>query len=143
MKNSLLIILILLGVHSYGQELTCKDFKEGTFIGISTNPTLGKWKVIRENNMQKDFDFEVPDVLKEVGFNLEPKYAIIEWIDDCTCILKYDSSKAELDDMQKFVNSIGGFYYEMLKIENGCFYYKSTLKFEGDEQSLEGKFCIE
>ncbi len=72
---------------------------------------------------------------------MDPRHAIIEWIDECTYKLTYDSTKSELTDFQKMVNGLGGFMNEMIKIEGNCFYFKSTLKYNGGEQSIEGNFC--
>ena len=86
---------------------------------------------------------ELPIELKDLGYPTAPQYGIITWIDDCTYRLTYDESKAELTDTQKLINSLGGVLTEMTKIEENCFYYKSTLKYEGGEQITIGKLCKE
>jgi len=143
MKKLILLSLLLITFYSFSQELSCNDFKEGTFVAKMTEPVKVEWKIVREANSQTEFPGELPEELKGTDFPMDPRYAIIEWVDDCTYILKYDGTKTELTEMQETVNKLGGFINEMVKIEDGCFYYKSTLKFEGGEQSLEGKFCKE
>ena len=143
MKKIIFLSLSLIGFYSFSQELSCKDFKEGTFFSKMTDPVNVEYKIVRLANTQTEFPGELPDELKGTDFSMAPQYAIIEWVDDCTYILKYDESKTELTEIQKMVNKLGGFINEMVKIEDGCFYYKSTLKFEEGEKSLEGKFCKE
>jgi hypothetical protein len=143
MKKLILLAFSLSVFYSFGQELSCGDFKEGTFVAEMTEPVKVEWKIVRVGNYQTEFPGELPDELKGTDFPIDPRYGIIEWIDDCTYKLTYDSTKSELTDMQKMVNKLGGFINEMVKIEGDCFYYKSTLKYDGGEQSIEGKFCKE
>ena len=143
MKKLIVLSFFLTSLCSFGQDLSCEDFKEGTFVAKMTEPIQADWKIVREGNSQTEFPSKLPDELKETDFPMDPQHGIIEWIDDCTYRLTYDSTKSELTDMQKMVNSLGGFINEMIKIEGNCFYYKSTLKYEGGQQSIEGKFCKE
>ncbi|WP_127021976.1 hypothetical protein [Flagellimonas beolgyonensis] len=143
MKKLLIFPLFLSALISFGQELSCDDFKEGEFISSMTEPVKIEWKIVREGSSQIEIPGVLPDELKGTDFPMNPRYGIIEWIDDCTYKLTYDSTKSELTDMQKMVNQLGGFINEMVKIEGNCFFYKSTLKYNGGEQSIEGKFCKE
>lgn len=143
MKKLVILTFSLFGLFCFGQELTCKDFKEGTFIAEMTEPVKANWKIVRVGNAQTEFPEELPNELKATDFPMDPRYGILEWIDDCTYRLTYDSTKSELSDMEKTVNQLGGILNELVKIEGKCFYYKSTLKFNGGEQILEGKFCKE
>jgi len=143
MTKPIVFLFSLIGCCSFGQELSCNDFKEGAFVAKMTEPVQAEWKIVRTGNSQTEFLKEIPELLKETDFSTEPRYGTIEWIDDCTYILTYDATKTELTDEQKVVNKLGGFITEMIKIEDGCFHYKSTLKYDGGEQSIEGKFCKE
>ena len=143
MKKNLIILLTLIGINAFGQELTCVDFKTGTFNTSISEPVQINWKIVREGNVQTEIMSELPIELKDSGYSTEPQYAIINWLDDCTYRLTYDESKAELTKSQKWINSLGGVLTVLTKIEENCFYYKSTLKYEGGEQVTKGKLCKE
>lgn len=143
MKKLILIILTCISFLSYGQDLTCEDFKEGTFLAEITVPIKFQWKIIREGNSQTEVFLELPEELKGTDYPTNPKYGILEWIDDCTYKLTYDESKSDLTDSQKLVNNLGGLINKFIKVEGNCFYYKSTLKYDGGEQTMDGKYCKE
>lgn len=143
MKKLTILPLFLSSLLSFGQELSCNDFKEGVFISRMTEPVKVEWKIVREGSSQTEIPGELPEELKGTDFPMDPRFAIIEWIDECTYKLTYDSTKSELTDFQKMVNELGGFMNEMVKIEGNCFYFKSILKYNGGEQSIEGNFCKE
>jgi hypothetical protein len=96
----ILTLILLIGLNSNAQELTCSDFKEGTFyipeteidskntadIESDENDTeIEKYIVIRKGNTQTEWT-------NGIG-NGNPDYELIEWIDDCTYRLTYDDSK--------------------------------------------------
>lgn len=141
MKKKLIIILTLIGINSFGQELSCADFKTGTFNTSISEPVQINWKIVRDGNVQTEIMPELPIELKDSGYPTDPQYGIINWIDDCTYRLTYDESKAELTESQKLINYLGGVLTELIKIEENCYYYKSTLKYEGGEQVTSGKLC--
>lgn len=141
MKKLILLSISLYTFNCLGQELSCLDFKEGKFIAEMTEPVKVEWTIVRMGKVQTEIPGKLPDEFKGADFSIAPRHAIIEWIDDCTYKLTYDATKSELTDMQKMVNKLGGFINEMVKIEGECFHYKSTLRYNGGEQSLEGKFC--
>jgi len=141
-KNILLIgIFLLIGLKINAQELTCEDFKEGTFNTTVLEPVKLDWKIVRIGNEQTETIKEIPEEYKDLGYPTDPHYVNIEWIDDCSYRATYDDSKSELTESQKLINSVGGITTELIKIEGNCFYYKSTLKFGEEEQVMEGKMC--
>jgi hypothetical protein len=142
--NKLYIIftfLILFTFKNYGQEMTCADFKNGTFTVPANEIMPLSYTIIREGNMQTEI---VHDPNNTLGDDFSKNsYEIIEWIDDCTYRVKYDETKMELSEFQQFMNDNNGILTELLKIEGKCFYFKSTLVVEGETQRLDGKFCAE
>ena len=141
MRKTIFILFILFGINSFGQDLTCEDFKEGTFKTEVLEPVKIEWKIIRKGNEQTEIIKEIPDEYKDLGYPTDPHYVKIEWIDDCSYRAIYDDSKTELTESQKFINSVGGITTEMIKIEGNCFYYKSIMKIGEREQVIEGKMC--
>lgn len=141
MRKTLLIIFTLIGIISFGQELTCKDFKIGTFNVEVLEPVKIEWRIIREGNQQTELITEIPEEYKDLGYPTDPHYANIKWLDDCTYILTYDGFKAELTESQKFINNAGGVMTELIKIEGKCFYYKSTMIVDEGDYVIEGKLC--
>ena len=137
----LLLTLILIGLNSCAQELTCSDFKNGNFYVPADNETVLTYRIIRNGNEQREL-VEDPENTLGTDFNKSP-YEIIEWIDDCTYRAKYDESKMELSEYQKFVNDNNGILTEMVKIEGRCFYFKATLDVNGEIQVMNGKICKE
>jgi len=141
MKKIILLSILVIGFNSYSQELTCKDFKNGTFIVPKDEMIPTSFKIIRNGNSQIEFVMN-PDEVDEPELK-EKAYEIIEWIDDCTYKLKYDESKMKLTESKQFINDNGGIMTEMIKIEGKCFYYKSTLTVNGQTQRIDGKICTE
>ncbi|MEY8870754.1 hypothetical protein AB9K24_14700 [Meridianimaribacter flavus] len=143
MKKTIIILIILFGVKGFGQKFTCEDLKEGTFKTKTIEPEKIELEIIRKGNEQIEIIKEIPEKYRDLGYPTDPHYVKIEWIDDCSYRAKYDSSKAELTESQKFINSVGGILTEIIKIEENCFYYKSTMKIGEQEQITEGKMCKE
>jgi hypothetical protein len=137
----LLLTLILIGLNSCAQELTCSDFKNGNFYVPADKETLLTYKLIRTGNQQTEI-VEDPENTRGTDYN-KTAYEIIEWIDDCTYRLKYDESKMKLTEYQKFLNDNNGVLNELVKIKGKCFYFKSTLNVNGETQVMNGKICKE
>jgi hypothetical protein len=140
-KKILLLTLILIGLNSCAQELTCSDFKNGNFYVPVDNENIFAYKIIRNGTQQTEI-VEDPENILGADFN-KTSYGIIEWIDDCTYRLKYDDAKMELTEFQKFMNDNNGVLNELVKIEGKCFYFKSTLDVNGETQQMTGKICRE
>ncbi|WP_034917035.1 hypothetical protein [Gillisia sp. CAL575] len=134
-------LLLIISLNTYSQELKCIDFKNGTFLSPATDQIPYSYTIIRNGNKQteiiNDPNNTLPDDIKKIT------YGIIEWVDECTYRLKFDETKMELSEFQKFMNDNNGTLNELLKIEDNCFYYKSTLLVNGEEIRLDGKFCAE
>lgn len=141
MKKALFTIFTLIGTFAFGQNLKCEDFKNGTFKIEIEIPMKMKGKLTRSGNEQNEVFTEIPDELKDLGLLNKTVYGKIEWIDDCSYRLIYDESKGELSESQKMVNSFGGILTELIKIEGNCFHYKSSVKFNGNEQVINGIIC--
>ncbi|QSS96665.1 hypothetical protein [Psychroflexus sp. ALD_RP9] len=147
----ILTIIILIGINSNAQELTCADFKEGRFYIPETeteseNTTeienddndaeIEKYIVIRKGNTQTEWT-------NGIG-NGKPDYEIIEWIDDCTYRLTYDDSKYELDAEKKWVNDNNGIVVSKTKIVDNCLMYEAILTTnDGQKISQNGIICRE
>ncbi len=153
----LLIVLILIGLNSSAQELTCADFKIGQFY-IPETKELAKYTVV-ENDSISEFAY-IPDssikkyiVIREKNVQIEwkngigngnPEYEIIEWIDDCTYRLTYDASKFELSEDKKWINNNNGIVVSKRKIEKKCLFYTATMTTnEGEKISQDGIICKE
>lgn len=143
MRKTIFILTILCGINSFGQELTCDDFKEGTFKGTVLEPVKLVWKIIRRGNEQTETINEPSSEYKDLLESTSPHYVKIEWIDDCSYRTTYDDSKSALTEGEKFINSVGGITTEMIKIEGTCYYYKSTIKVGEQKKVIEGKMCKE
>ena len=133
--------LILCVFNSFGQDLTCSDFKEGTFFSNPREDMPIEYKVIREGNSQIEIITADPQNLLGEDF-AKTQYQIVEWINDCTYRLTYDVTKMDLTDYQKLINESGGPVTEITKIENDYYFYKSTLKIGDQTQTMEGKMCM-
>lgn len=147
MKRTLLTLFILINYVGYSQNLTCKDFKNGTFIVPKDSISPITYKIIRKGNTQIELATNLheidPNLLKTYPHLKDKFYETIEWIDDCTYKLKYDVTKMKMSDELLFINNHGGLLTELIKIEGNCFYYKSTLNVNGEIQRVDGKFCKE
>lgn len=126
---------------SFGQELTCVDFKNGTFDMYTLTPPLLEWQMTRTGNTQIETITKIPEEFKDLGYPMGPKGLRIEWIDECTYKLFAEDSNGELDEISQLINDSGGIFTEFIKIEDNCFYYKSTCTIEGEAMVSEGKIC--
>ncbi len=136
----LLFIVLLIGLTTSAQELTCADFKVGTFY-IPTSDEMKKYTVssndsINKMTAERDLSINRYIVVREKNTQTEwknginndiPEYEILEWIDDCTYRLTYDESKAELDEGKKWVNENNGIVVSKLKIDGKCLFYDATM----------------
>ena len=153
----LLITLSFIGLNSCAQKLTCSDFKIGTFY-IPETEEMSKYTIeandsIAEISPERDLTIKKYIVVREKNNQIEwkngigngkPDYEILEWIDDCTYRLTYDSSKTELDEDKKWINENNGIVVSKTKIENKCLFYTATMTTnEGQKISQDGIICKE
>jgi len=152
-----LLISSLFVINCRSQDLTCTDFKIGKFY-IPTTEELEKMTVV-ENDSVMDFKIKLDSTVNKTVIvrkeqtqiewtngigNGSPEHEIIEWINDCTYRLTYDSSKAELDPEKKWVNNNNGIVVTKIKIEGKCMFYDATMTTnDGQKISQEGLICRE
>jgi len=157
-KTKLLVItLSIIGLSSYAQKLTCSDFKIGQFY-IPETKEMEKYTIVENDSIseftpERDSSIKKYIVIREKNTQIEwkngigngnPAYEIIEWIDDCTYRLTYDSSESELDEDKKWINESNGIVVSKLKIEKKCLFYRATMTTnQGKKISQDGIICKE
>ena len=130
-----LLVAIGLGFTSYSQELSCEDFKTGKFYipKRKKDGSIEKIIIIREGSNQIEFSDEK-----------HKDYELLEWIDNCTYRVKYDSSKMDLSKTQKWIQKNNGIVVEMLSVEGKCINYKAVMTTsKGGKFNQVGKICLE
>tara|TARA_B100000780_G_scaffold271571_1_gene232637 strand:- start:726 stop:1205 length:480 start_codon:yes stop_codon:yes gene_type:complete len=157
-KTKLLVItLSIIGLSSYAQKLTCSDFKIGQFY-IPETKEMEKYTIVENDSIseftpERDSSIKKYIVIREKNTQIEwkngigngnPDYEIIEWIDDCTYRLTYDSSESELDEDKKWINESNGIVVSKIKIEKKCLFYRATMTTnQGKKISQDGIICKE
>ena len=157
-KTKLLVItLSIIGLSSYAQKLTCSDFKIGQFY-IPETKEMEKYTIVENDSIseftpERDSSIEKYIVIREKNTQIEwkngigngnPDYEIIEWIDDCSDRLTYDSSESELDEDKKWINESNGIVVSKIKIEKKCLFYRATMTTnQGKKISQDGIICKE
>lgn len=157
-KTKLLVItLSIIGLSSYAQKLTCSDFKIGQFY-IPETKEMEKYTIVENDSIseftpERDSSIEKYIVIREKNTQIEwkngigngnPDYEIIEWIDDCSYRLTYDSSESELDEDKKWINESNGIVVSKIKIEKKCLFYRATMTTnQGKKISQDGIICKE
>ena len=135
----LVIFLTLITFKIQSQELTCADFKSGTFIIPLSEEMPLPYTITREGNKQIEI-LEDPDDILPPDFQTQ-QFVVIEWIDECNYISKYDESKMDMTEFHRSVNDNGGVKNELVKIEDNCFYLRSSLKMNGKTEYLNIVMC--
>lgn len=141
MKYSLLSLALFFGIQGFAQDLTCADLKEGTFTTTTEEPVKLTFTIERKGTQQIETIEEIPQEYIDLGYPTTPNHIIVQWIDTCSYRALYDESKGPLTESQQYINNLGGILTEITKIKGSCFYYKSTLKVNDQEQVMEGKMC--
>ena len=127
---------MLLGLNSCTQDLTCMDFKEGIFYIPADEIADKRYTLIRKGNAQ----IEYTDGIE--GGN--PKYIVLEWINNCSYRSNYEHSKMELNDSEKFSVINNGIVIEKVDIKGNCMEYIATMTLsDGEEIKQSGKICKE
>ena len=135
--------------------LTCSDFKIGKFY-IQENEESRNYTVISNDSTWKikdknDSAFTKIIIVRKENSQIEnkiefenPKHEIIEWIDDCTYRLTYDSLKMELDEGEKMINKHNGIVVTKRLIEGKCMLYTATITINNAQKiSQDGIICKE
>ncbi|MGB7785319.1 MAG: hypothetical protein WBL27_04385 [Salinimicrobium sp.] len=138
--DKIILLLFLSGFNGFGQELTCADFKNGSF--LSTSEVFGKeihFRIIRDGNSQTEVLLDSLPGLPP-GFPRE-EHILLEWIDNCSYYARKDSSATAASG--QYSDQHSRVLVEMIKIEDGCFYYRSTSEINGEPVSINGKICKE
>nr|WP_321235294.1 hypothetical protein [uncultured Psychroserpens sp.] len=143
MNKIILLIFTFTTINGFTQDLTCEDFKEGTFIGTTPQLPGVEWKIIRTEKNQSESLTKIPQKYIDIGMPLDTLHAKIERIDKCAYRFTYDETKMKLAEYQKKMNDTGGILVEMEKIEGKCFYYVSKSIIDNKEIIIEGKLCKE
>ena len=144
MKNILLnLLFILTGFITFGQDLNCSDFKNGTFKVEITEPVEFDWKIIRDGNNQIEILSQIPEEYNGLNYSNGNQYTNINWIDECSYIITYDSTKSDLTESQKSINNAGGVYAELIKTEGRCCLYIASIVLNGEKLTMNGKYCKE
>lgn len=141
MKKLLLLSLFFIPTVIFGQDLNCKDFLEGEFIGTTPQFPGVEWKIIRKESTQKEWPLKIPQKYLDLGYPVDTLYAKIKWKDDCNYSFTYDGDKMELDENAKAMNESGGIIVIMKKIESKCFVYESESTVNGEKFIIIGKVC--
>ena len=125
MKNLIILPFLLFSLFSFSQDLKCKDFKTGTFYITLKKDVPLKMKIIRELNFQTEFILNKEDIKDE---DVQPVvYELIEWIDECSFILKFDETKMTLTEYQKYINDNNGVSIQLNEINGRCCDYEVSL----------------
>ena len=141
MKKIILLIILICCNNIIAQELTCLDFKTGTFYIYASETAPINVKIDRGLDTQIEYLLNYTEIktqeLKEKTFEK------IQWIDDCTFRVIYDDSKMELDEFGKFVNSNNGLINKLISIEGKCAIYESSLVHDGKMEKFNMTICKE
>lgn len=157
MKNNTVItlVIVLFTFSLSAQNLTCLDFKTGQFYIPNTeeisNYTITSSDGVSTFKHQTDSTTKQHIVIREELTQVEwkngigkgnPTYEIIEWIDDCTYRLTYNTQKLRLNKSQKWINQNNGIIVFTTKIENNCLFYTATMTTKnGENISQNGTIC--
>ena len=159
MKKVFSLVVFLISIFSFSQNLKCEDFKVGRFyIPVSSNTDTLYVYNANTNELTKQ-NYEVDKELKNYivirnekeqiewhnGENIgSPIYEDLIWIDDCSYILKYSSKNEVMDEEGLYVNENGGLKVDVLNIEGNCLKYKATLTLKDATEIYQfGYICKE
>lgn len=141
MKIIFYIALFFYTSSSFAQDLTCEDFKNGTFSAIVDDSVAVEYEIIRRGSSQVETLTKIPQDLVDSGYPTDPMKIKIKWLDDCSYILTAYDSDGELNESSKFLNDSGGVFTTLVKIEENCFHYKSSVTIDGKEILSYGRIC--
>jgi hypothetical protein len=115
----------------FGQELTCTDFKEGTFyIEANLNGRLMQYDIIR-----------YPDFQEEFYENMEPMKVGLQWMDECSYIITLDHTQPNFGKTDQLINEGGGIKVYLLEIIDNCYNFESSFTMNSETYMFKGKIC--
>jgi hypothetical protein len=141
MKRSLLFIFTFIPLILIGQDLKCKDFEEGEFIGTSPLLPDVEWRIIRTKTNQLEYPSKFPQRYKDLGYPMDTIYSNIKRVGKCNYRFLYDENKMVLNQGAKDMNASGGLMVKKVKIEGKCYFYESKAILNGKEIIINGKIC--
>ena len=120
-------------------EISCNDFKKGTFTQTVYNENRASQNITRTENIQQSYRVD------ELGKRINSKnfHSTIEWLNDCDYILKVDASKVEIDNDVDEINRNGGYHFEFLQFDEACSLYKVTLNLDNETVTFTARTCME
>ncbi|MCW5520317.1 hypothetical protein J1N09_10735 [Aureitalea sp. L0-47] len=131
-------LLLLLGLgllfsfKMNAQELSCADFKEGTFYiegNVAGKPF--RYDLVRYSDFQEEY--YSPGVPIKVD---------IKWIGECSYVLSKNPADPDFGEIDKQINDWGGIVVELVRIEDNCYYFTSLFKVtETHSERMDGKIC--
>ncbi|MBT8263117.1 MAG: hypothetical protein KJO05_09865 [Bacteroidia bacterium] len=127
-----LIAVLLISIGSFAQELSCADFKEGTFY-------------IEAVSLGIEFRYDLvryPDYQEEYYGAGGPVKVDIRWIDECSYVLTKNPADTDFSEIDKKINGWGGIVVELIRIEENCYYFTSLFRVsENHSERMNGKIC--
>jgi hypothetical protein len=136
MKFCFKILFLFLIFSSCQKDLTCSDFKEGTF---SMNTDNKNYTIVRSGNSQVEYIKNIKE-----GINSDSIHVTLQWADDCTYRLKYDNSKMTFGNRERVVNENNGIVVSVIGINGKCMDYNAVMTTnEGEIIEQKGSICKE
>ncbi|SDS65489.1 hypothetical protein SAMN04487764_2727 [Gillisia sp. Hel1_33_143] len=154
--NFLFLLIILSSLNSFGQKLTCADFKTGEFYIPTDNEGAAKFLVYKNDELIEEISEPIDSIKKYIVIrNLksqiewknaidfgDPTYENIEWIDDCTYRLTYDNAKNKKSEEDNWINENNGLLIKKIRIVDSCMEYSATLTLpDGIKIVQKSKIC--
>ncbi len=124
--------VVLFSIGGFAQELSCADFREGTFfIEVSAMDVELKYDIVRYPNYQEEY--------YRLG---GPTKVDIRWLDECSYVLTKNPNDPDLSEIDQQINDRGGVVVQLLRIEENCYYFTSLIKVtESHSERMDGKIC--
>ena len=124
------ILMFIFSLFNLNSNLSCEDFKNGSFHVKEPNGTEIYYTLER-------------DEFSQIETNMfgDKVYYTIKWINDCSYLQKFDKTKMKLTDEMKMVNRDGGMIIELLEVKNdSTIRFQSYVKKFKDLSFVKGEF---
>lgn len=129
MKYILITLAYFFPVTLLAQDLTCADFRNGTFLLPAGTESEEDFLITRKRNKQL-----------EVGADSAENFIDLVFIDDCNYTMKKNPKSGNFDEMDQMLNENGGVHVETIKISNDTLYFLSYAIINGER--MENKGCM-